>query len=69
VQIRLDGILVVDYTEASPPVIPPGPETARFIDRGQFALQCHKMTGNCRNFELVNSLTIGKLPVGAGAVG
>jgi hypothetical protein len=41
VQIRVDGVLVVDYTEPTPPVIPPGPETGRFLDRGQIALQCH----------------------------
>jgi hypothetical protein len=32
VQIRLNGMLVVDYTEPAPPAIP---------DRGTFALQCH----------------------------
>ena len=41
IQIRLDGMLVVDYVEPVPPVIPPGPETQRFLDRGTFALQCH----------------------------
>jgi hypothetical protein len=41
VQIRLNGMLMVDYTEATPPVIPDGPETGRFLDRGTFALQCH----------------------------
>lgn len=41
VQIRVNGTLVVDYTEPSPPVIPDGPETGRFLDRGTFALQCH----------------------------
>ena len=41
VQIRLNGMLVVDYTEPVPPVIPDGPETGRFLDRGTFALQCH----------------------------
>src|ERR1039458_1473452 len=41
VQIRLNGMLVVDYTEPDPPVIPDGPEKGRFLDRGTFALQCH----------------------------
>ena len=41
VQVRLDGMLVVDYTEPTPPVIPPGMEKERFLDHGTFALQCH----------------------------
>jgi 3-keto-disaccharide hydrolase len=41
VQIRLNGALVVDYTEPTPPVIPPGMERERYLDRGTFALQCH----------------------------
>ncbi|MGA2144319.1 MAG: family 16 glycoside hydrolase [Bryobacteraceae bacterium] len=41
VQVRLDGMLVVDYVEPTPPVIPSGPETERFLDHGTFALQCH----------------------------
>jgi len=41
VQVRVDGMLVVDYTEPAPPVIPPGPEKERFLDHGAFALQCH----------------------------
>jgi hypothetical protein len=41
VKIRLNGMLVVDYTEPTPPVIPPGMERERFLDRGTFALQCH----------------------------
>jgi hypothetical protein len=41
VQIRLDGMLVVDYVEPTPPIIPDGAETQRFLDRGTFALQCH----------------------------
>jgi hypothetical protein len=43
VQIRLNDLLVVDYTEPTPPVIPDGPETGRFLDRGTFALQCHNV--------------------------
>jgi hypothetical protein len=41
VQVRLDGMLVVDYVEPTPPVVPQGAETQRFLDRGTFALQCH----------------------------
>jgi hypothetical protein len=41
VQIRLDGELLVDYVEPTPPVIPGGGEKYRFLDRGTFALQCH----------------------------
>jgi hypothetical protein len=41
IQIRIDGMLVVDYTEPTPVYIPPGPERDRRLDRGTFALQCH----------------------------
>jgi len=41
VQIRLNGQLLVDYMEPTPPVIPAGGEKYRFLDRGTFALQCH----------------------------
>jgi hypothetical protein len=41
VQIRLNGQLVVDYLEPTPPVIPAGGEKQRFLDHGTFALQCH----------------------------
>lgn len=41
IQIRLNGMLVVDYTEPTPPIIPAGGEKQRFLDRGTFALQCH----------------------------
>jgi hypothetical protein len=37
VQIRLDGMLLVDYTEPVRPVISAGPR--QFLDRGTFALQ------------------------------
>lgn len=48
VQIRLNGMLVVDYTEPVPPVIPDGPEKGRFLDRGTFALQCHNDGSHAR---------------------
>jgi len=41
VQVRLNGMLVVDYIEPTPPVIPDGMERERYLDRGTFALQCH----------------------------
>jgi hypothetical protein len=41
VQVRLNGTLLVDYTEPDPPFIAPGGERERFLDRGTFALQCH----------------------------
>jgi hypothetical protein len=41
VQIRLNGELLVDYVEPTPPVIPTGGEKQRFLDHGTFALQCH----------------------------
>jgi hypothetical protein len=41
VQIRLNDMLLVDYTEPTPPVTPEGSERGRFLDHGTFALQCH----------------------------
>ena len=41
VQIRLNGQLLVDYVEPTPPVIPQGGEKMRFLDHGTFSLQCH----------------------------
>jgi hypothetical protein len=41
IQVRLNGALVVDYVEPTPPIIPQGMEKERFLDRGTFALQCH----------------------------
>ncbi len=40
VQVRLDGTLLVDYTEPSPPVLPAKRPEHR-LDHGTFALQCH----------------------------
>jgi 3-keto-disaccharide hydrolase len=48
IQIRIDGMLVVDYTEPTPPVIPDGLERERFLDRGTFALQCHNEASKAR---------------------
>ena len=52
IQIRLDGTLVVDYTEPTPPIIPPGAERERYLDRGTFALQCHNQ-GSVARFRSV----------------
>lgn len=41
IQIRLNGTLLVDFTEFTPPVIAAGSERQRFLDRGTFALQGH----------------------------
>lgn len=41
VQIRLNGMLVVDFHEATPPVIAENSERGRVLDRGTFALQGH----------------------------
>lgn len=41
VQVRLNGTLLVDYTEPETPYIPAGLEKGRYLDRGTFALQCH----------------------------
>jgi len=41
IQVRLNGMLVVDYVEPTPPLIPPGMEKERRLAHGTFALQCH----------------------------
>jgi hypothetical protein len=41
VQVRLNGMLMVNYFEPTPPVIPPSMEKERFLDHGTLALQCH----------------------------
>jgi hypothetical protein len=51
-QVRLDGMLVVDYVEPTPPVIPAGVERERFLDSGTFALQCHNQ-GSIARFRSV----------------
>jgi hypothetical protein len=40
VQVRLNGVLVVDYVEPDPPLADPD-SRGRIIGRGTFALQCH----------------------------
>ena len=58
VQVRLNGMLVVDYTEPTPPVIPAGGEKERFLDHGTFALQCH----NDGSFARFRSVRVRPLP-------
>jgi len=41
VQVRLNGLLVVDFNEATPAVLAEGSERGRMLDQGTFALQCH----------------------------
>jgi hypothetical protein len=41
IQIRLNGVLVVDFTEPDPPVLAEGSDRGRVISGGTFALQCH----------------------------
>ena len=44
VQVWVNGVQTVDYTEPTPAVIPPGSIRERFIDQGVFALQGHDPT-------------------------
>lgn len=44
IQIWINDIQTVDYTEPTPPVLPPSSERERFLDRGTFALQGHDPT-------------------------
>jgi hypothetical protein len=69
VQVRLDNMLMVDYTEPNPPIIPAGGEKERFLDHGTFALQCHN-NGSYARFRSVkvrplpdNTPTPGPIPV------
>jgi histidinol phosphatase-like PHP family hydrolase len=48
IQVRLNGMLVVDYVEPDPPVIPPSMEKERCLGRGTFALQCHDPASKAR---------------------
>jgi len=42
VQVRLNGMLTVNYTEPTPAIVPAfGMEKERYLGRGTFALQCH----------------------------
>ncbi len=41
IQVRLNGMLLVDYVEPTPAYVPPGMEKERKLGSGTFALQCH----------------------------
>lgn len=61
VQIWVNGLLTVDYTEPTPVVMPPSQETARFLDKGTFALQCHDPGSKVR----YRAIRVRPLPAGA----
>ena len=48
VQVRMNDMLLVDYIEPTPPVIPDGAERDRFLSHGTFALQCHNNGSRAR---------------------
>jgi hypothetical protein len=48
IQVRVNGTLLVDYTEPTPPFVPTGMEKERFLDQGTFALQCHDAGSKAR---------------------
>jgi hypothetical protein len=60
VQVRLNGMMTVDYVQPDTPYIPPPPamERQRFLDRGTIALQCH----DPRSFVRFRSVRIRPLP-------
>ncbi len=66
VQVRLNGILVVDYTEPATPVIPESNERERYLDRGTFALQCHDPGSKVRFRRIRVRPLPDNLPAGAG---
>ena len=65
VQVRVNGLLVVDYMEPNPPVMPPSQETERFLDAGTFALQCHDAGSKVR----YRSIRVRPLPATESAKG
>jgi hypothetical protein len=49
IQIRVNGMLMVDYIEPTPPHVPAGGmEKQRMLDHGTFALQCHDANSKAR---------------------
>lgn len=58
IQVRLNGMLLVDYNEPTPPVIAEGSERGRFLDHGTFALQGHDPGSHC----LYKSVRVRPLP-------
>jgi len=65
VQVRLDGALLVDFQEPSPPVLAEGSERGRFLDHGTFALQGHDPGRRCGS----GRSGCGRSPTTAGAGG
>jgi hypothetical protein len=63
VQVRLNGTLLVDFHEPSPPVLAEGSERGRFLDHGTFALQGHDPGSKVR----FRSIRLRPLPDGASA--
>jgi len=57
IQVRLDGALLVDFTEPVPPVTAPG-EKGRVLDAGTFAIQGHDAGSHVR----VRSVRVRPLP-------
>lgn len=68
VQVRLNGMLVVDFTEPAPPLAYPGGERHRFLDRGTFALQCHDPGSRARFRRIRVRLLPADTPTPPGAV-
>jgi len=58
IQVRVNGMLTVDYTEPATPVLPPTQETGRFLGEGLFALQCHD-AGSLVQFRGLRVRTLG----------
>jgi hypothetical protein len=68
IQVRLNGTLLVDYTEPDPPILAAGSERGRVLDRGTFALQCHDPGSKARFRRIrVRPLPDDLLPSGLGA--
>ena len=65
VQIWINDVQTVDYTEPTPPVIPPGSIRERYLDRGTFALQGHDGTSK----SLWRKVRVRRLPDDAVAPG
>jgi len=67
IQVRLNKMLLVDYTEPAPPVLATGSERGRYLDHGTFALQCHNQ-GSVVRFRSVRVRPLADdLPATAGA--
>jgi histidinol phosphatase-like PHP family hydrolase len=58
IQVHLNGQLLVDYVEPTPPIVPAGGESGRYLSRGTFALQCH----NDGSFAAYRNVRVRPLP-------